>query len=83
MHSRIGFSDTKKNHLKKGARSGMKEEDAGANISHLVVVVLMVRILTLQLDHLQPGDPLLLFGRHEITVRIPILCFSTEVILFL
>lgn len=49
-----------------------------SQISHLVIVVLQVWMLTLQLNHLQPGDPLLLFGRHEITVRIPALWFSTN-----
>lgn len=44
--------------------------------SHLVIIVLKVRMLALQLNHLQPGDPVLLFGRHQITVRIPALSFS-------
>lgn len=33
-------------------------------------------MFALQLNHLQPGDPLLLFGGHQIAVRIPALCFS-------
>lgn len=46
--------------------------------SHLVIVVLKVRVLALQLDHLQPGDPLLLLGRHQVAVRIPALSLSTR-----
>lgn len=47
--------------------------------SHLIVVVHEVRMLALQLDHQQPGDPLLLLGCHQIAVRIPVLSFSTHV----
>lgn len=43
---------------------------------HLVIVVLKVRMFALQLNHLQPGDPVLLFGCHQITVRIPAVSFS-------
>lgn len=46
--------------------------------SHLVIVVLKVGPLALQLDHLQPGDPLLLFGCHQVAVRIPALSFPTQ-----
>lgn len=59
----------------------MKEKinnDETSKSSYLVVVVLKVRILTLQLNHLQPGDPLSLFGRHEITIRIPAIKLSTN-----
>ncbi len=56
----------------------MNNDDPRTQISYLVVVVLEVWMLTLQLNHLQLGDPLLLFGSHEITVRIPALCFSTN-----
>lgn len=52
---------------------------ANGEESHLVIVVLEVGLLALQLDHLQPGDPLLLFGRHQVAVRIPALTFSTRV----
>lgn len=56
--------------------SSIKKLKSKAFISYLIVVVFKVRILTLQLDHLQPGDPLLFFGRHEVTVRIPALWLS-------
>lgn len=61
----------------------LAHEDSRAQISHLVIVVLEVWMLTLQLNHLQPGDPLLLFGCHQITVRIPTLWFSTNGSFFL
>lgn len=56
----------------------LAREDSRAQISHLVIVVLEVWMLILQLNHLQLGDPLLLFGCHQITVRIPTLWFSTN-----
>lgn len=45
---------------------------------HLVVIVFKVRVFTLQLNHLQPGDPLLLLGRHQVRVWIPAIWFSSN-----
>lgn len=56
----------------------LAHRDTTAQISHLIIVVLKVWMLTLELNHLQPGDPLLLFGCHQITVRIPPLWFSAK-----
>lgn len=64
---------------KYGYKSGNVMYKGGSSkVFYLVIVVLKVRILTLQLNHLQPDDPLLLFGSHEITVRIPALWFPTK-----
>lgn len=45
---------------------------------HLVVIVFKVGVFTLQLNHLQPSDPLLLLGRHQVGERIPAIWFSSN-----
>lgn len=46
-------------------------------LSYLVIIVLEVRILALQLNHLQANDPLLFFVRHKVRVRVPAFTFSS------
>lgn len=46
--------------------------------SHLVIIVFEVGMFTLQLNHLQPGDPLLLLGRHQVGIWIPAFWFSSN-----